>query len=118
MKCMKPASSWVLLLAVTFSFDTDATSLSCKNRVIHVGDPAEYVRIHCGAPLSIERETRVFANGATLGERCFYGSVNIERWGYKRGGGKEVIVTIVKNKVELIRPKSNAFDRGWQSPCP
>lgn len=113
---MKQHLTWIFLLAFFIPDVVSASSMHCGTKVVRVGDTAAHVRSHCGEPIAVERETRLFANGATLGERCFTGSVNIERWIYKRGGNSTV-VTVVEGRVERIRPQTGGFERGWRSPC-
>ena len=106
----------IVLVVFTLPESVFASSMHCGTKVVRVGDTSEHVLKHCGEPVSVERESRLFANGATLGERCFTGSVNIEHWTYKRSG-RPTVVTVVEGKVERIRSKTGGFDRGWRSPC-
>lgn len=108
---------WIFLLLFGFSDYADARTVRCGNKVIRVGDTAEYVRDNCGEPASVERQARLFSNGGTLGERCFYASVTIERWTYKLTGSIRIIVTVVEGKVERIRHQTGGFESGWRSPC-
>ena len=101
---MKSRLFWILPLFCCLQAAASAGStLNCGTRIVRVGDTVEQLHEACGEPESTERETRTFVNGGTLGERCFTGTVTIDRWIYKRGGGIPREVTVVEGKVERIR---------------
>lgn len=110
----------VLIVFLAFPFTQLAadTTLRCASKVIQVGDSSERVRTHCGQPNSIERETMHFSDGGKLDDRCFFGTVTIERWQYDRGfGGIPATVMIVDGKVERIRLRTGGYESGLVSPC-
>ena len=86
--------------------------------MIQVGDSDTRVRTHCGEPDSIDRETRSFPNGGKLDDRCFFGTVTVEKWHYERGySGIPVTLMIVDGKIERIRFQTGGYEAGWVSPC-
>jgi hypothetical protein len=108
----------MLLLVFGFSDFVGAATLRCGSKVIQVGDSDRRVRTHCGEPTSIERETRSFPDGGALDDRCFFGTVTVEKWNYERGySGIPATVMVVDGKVERIRLQTGGYETGWASPC-
>lgn len=109
---------WISLLVFSLSDLADAVTLRCGSKVIQVSDSDERVRMHCGEPSSIERETKSFPDGGALDDRCFFGTVTVEKWNYERGyGGIPTTVMIIDEKVERIRVRTGGYDAGWVIPC-
>ena len=108
----------LLLLASSHPGHIAATTLRCGVKVIQTGDADSRVLAYCGPPISIERDTRSFAEGGRLDDRCFHGIVTVEKWHYQRGaGGLPATIFIVDGKVERISFETGGFDAGWVSPC-
>ena len=109
---------WMFLLIFGLSDAIATTTLRCGSKVIQVGNSYSRVRTHCGEPNSIERENRSFPDGGTLGDRCFFGTVTVEKWNYERGySGIPATVMIVDGKVERISMRTGGYETGWVSPC-
>jgi hypothetical protein len=115
---MKRYLIFAFLLALGVPGTASTEALTCGTKVIQMGDSADQVRAYCGKPASIHKEAKLFKNGGKLGERCFHGSVNVEKWNYQRAFGRaNKVVTIVEGQVADASSGATGPKREWRSPC-
>jgi hypothetical protein len=94
---MRRISILILTLFFTVAIQAAPQSLSCKSKLIYVGDSAELVRKHCGKPTSVRTEERPVRSGNRV-----TGSYMVEIWRYDSRTQFPAVLEVEAGTVKVI----------------